>query len=469
MGEEVVLWLKRRGQAQRLPNHHLRLTPDSLQSSDYVATAEKLLQEAEHAILAECGARRHRKAWVVRSASMQQVRDSIDACCLDNVASPGADYVAVQIPGREQRSCPECFTSCLSSGLLLLAGISPKPGRCQTVLLIAVLCLASIRAATCWAKMFSHESYGFSSLECTVRAFQSTCALALIAQAHRRGLAELVTKQIRSAAGDDFMKPWMDSQKSSFAVILAYLLLHFLHVAASYRLSAHCDPSGGLSSLCVECAGGLFHAGLAHCTLHLNSFLMHYMDFFADVCRNSANGIGKAETTWTYVAAFASTISRLTGAVYLFVMAFAVLEAAPALGQLLLDAESLKLGCGFHWLVPSLSSAATNLALALYVWRSAVKVTQKCECATSFANHVLSLTSSLPMAKRQGLVLHLQLSDAGIRVSGMKITGAVMLKMLSVLITVALAVVMQITSWSQPRQERLQIVLKQTLDAVISG
>ena len=135
--------------------------------------------------------------------------------------------------------------------------------------------------------------------------------------------------------------------------------------------------------------------------------------------------------------AFASTISRLTGAVYIFLMAFAILEAVPALGQLLLDAEGLTLGCGFHWVVPSLSSAATNLALALYVWRSAVKVTQKCECAASFANHVLSLTSSLPMAERQGLVLHLQLSDAGgIRVSGMKITGAVMLKLLSVLTTV---------------------------------
>ena len=134
--------------------------------------------------------------------------------------------------------------------------------------------------------------------------------------------------------------------------------------------------------------------------------------------------------------AFASSISRLTGAVYLFAIAFAVLEAAPALGQLLLDAEGLELGCGSHWVVPSLSSAVTNLALALYVWRSAVKVTQKCECATSFANHVLSLTSYLPMAERQGLVLHLQLSDAGIRVSGMKITGAVMLKMLSVLTTV---------------------------------
>eukprot|EP00439_Symbiodinium_sp_Y106_P016896 s5688_g2.t1 len=279
-----------------------QLTPDSLQSSDYVATAEKLLREAEHTILSECGARRPVKAWMARSASMQEVRDSIDAGCLDNVKSAVEDHVSVQLPGREQRSCPHCFTSCLSSGLLLLAGISPKPGRCQTVLLIAVLCLASIRAASCWAKMFSHETYGFSSLECTIRAFQSTCALALIAQAHRRGLAELVTKQIRSAAGDDFMEPWMDNQKSIFAVILAYLLLHFLHAAASYRLLAHCDPSAGLSSLCVECAGGLFHAGLAHCTLHLNSFLMHYMDFFARVCRHSTISIGKAETTWTCVA-----------------------------------------------------------------------------------------------------------------------------------------------------------------------
>ena len=373
----------------------------------------------------------------------------------------------------DQMRCPFAVMHFLICTLLFLVGVSPRPqpALAQKVVLAIIVIAAGVKAILCVTKLARHDGHGFSFFMCCATASQAITFVGVLLDLHCKGLPSLIKRLRAEAQAKDFMLQLAFSQLPDFAVVAMYFLLYYTGAVMQLQQASLCPPKHDRSMTCIECFGGILTMGLGFCLLLLNRFVEQYVHHFARKCWRSPGNVKTLAKDWARITTFTSLISRAISKGHMFMMAFALLDCVPGTMQILLGTRtsSSRERCASHWVIPSLAMALANLMFSLHVWRAAASATEACHRIQSLVHQVQTVASSLPLHQQHILPMYVQQSDAGIFVSGMKVTGPLLLKILSLIATATVAVLTQIAAMSQEQHRDLHILLSEALAAMASN